>query len=192
MQVDEGREFFRINVRLPIEFRRLTHAEYNDMKNLVRYGSTSQIGIGKELNMLRDVIEKEEGEKKRLFSCLEAINRKLDMVIELMKESTDNNLYIKKFLDVNLSGSGIKFLSDEEFVDEEYVEIKMVIPVFPYPKITMLCQVVRVEKKEVCGTVMWEVALMFKTINEDDRDFIVNFIFTKERELLRSKKELSG
>jgi hypothetical protein len=65
-----------------------------------------------------------------------------------------------------------------------------VIPRFPYPKITALSQVLRGEECLVKETMYCEVIARFIVINEEDRDLLINYIFVKDRERLRLKKEL--
>jgi hypothetical protein len=65
-----------------------------------------------------------------------------------------------------------------------------VIPRFPYPKITALSQVLRGEECFVNETKYCEVIARFIVINEEDRDLLINYIFVKDRERLRLKKEL--
>ncbi len=71
------------------------------------------------------------------------------------------------------------------------LRLKIVIPVFPYPKITALCEVVRAQGL-ISDTGRFAIALKFLVINEKDRDILINYIFVKEREYLRQKKETTS
>ena len=44
-----------------------------------------------------------------------------------------------------LSGAGVQFESHIALKKGDYTELKIIVPIFPYPKITILCQVVRSE-----------------------------------------------
>ena len=72
----------------------------------------------------------------------------------------------------------------------DYTELKIIMPIFPYPKITTLCQVVRAERLHGGRyRATFRIAMKFLVINEKDRDLLINYIFVKEREYLRQKKE---
>ncbi|MCX8022937.1 MAG: PilZ domain-containing protein [Syntrophorhabdaceae bacterium] len=183
---NKGREFFRVNVRIPVEFRRLTLEEYKDMEDIVKYSSIVK-RERPEIESPKGFIDRDE--KDSLFIYLEMINRKLDMVIELLKQTERDDSYIKRFFDVNLSGSGMKFLSDIEFCEGDFIEMRLAIPGLPLSKITTLCEVVRAKRIEEDTLSLWEVGLKFNVINEEDRDLLVSFIFARERELLRARKD---
>ena len=91
--------------------------------------------------------------------------------------------------EIILSGAGIQFESDIPFQTGDYTELKIVVPLFPYPKITILCQVVRTESMQGGVMGIFRIAMKFLVVNEKDRDFLVKYIFEKEREYLRQKKE---
>ena len=94
--------------------------------------------------------------------------------------------------DVNISGAGLQFECDSPLSQGVYVELKVVIPVFPYPKITALCEVVRAQGLQSDAMGRFRIALKFLVINEKDRDILINYIFVREREHLRQKKETAG
>ncbi len=192
MEETEKREYFRLEVRLPIEFRKITYEEYVNLENSIKYSSTQSVDISNEMQFLKEAVSKYEKEKGQLHAYMQMINKKLDIILDLLNKTKDEELYISKYIDVNISGSGIRFTSEVELHTNEYVELKIVLPRHPYPKITTLCQVVRSQTSEAGDRVDWEVALKFLTINEDDRDLLISYIFEKERELLRNRKEQAG
>jgi hypothetical protein len=192
MKWDENRGYFRVEVRLPIEFRRINHDEYLDLENTVRYGSTQIVDKVNEMYFLKEIVSKDEKEKGQMYAYIKMIDKKLDMILDLLCKSRDDGLYQNRYINVNISGAGIRFTTDVNLHEGECVELKVILPVPPYPKITSLCDVVRSIACTVNGIPNWETALTFTTINEDDRDLLINFIFTKERELLRYRKEQTG
>jgi hypothetical protein len=192
MEKSENREYFRLEVRLPIKFRRISHEEYINLENTVKYGSTQIIDKVNEMHFLKEIVSKDEQEKEQMHVYIKMINNKLDRILDLLYKSKDDGLYLSRYIDINISGAGIRFTTDVDLHADEYVELKIILPIPPYPKITSLCKVARSNACEVNGIANWETALTFTTINEDDRDLLINFIFMKERELLRRKKEQVG
>jgi c-di-GMP-binding flagellar brake protein YcgR len=192
MGKDESRGYFRVEVRLPIEFRRISRDEYLKLENTVKYGSTQIIDKVNEMHFLKEIVSNNEKDKGQIYTYIRMIDKKLDMILDLLYKSKDDALYLSRYINVNISGAGIRFTTDAKLHEGEQVELKVILPTPPYPKITSLCDVVRSSVCEINGITNWETALTFTTINEDDRDLLINFIFAKERELLRYRKEQAG
>jgi hypothetical protein len=192
----EKREYFRIEVRLPIEFRTISYDEYLNLENVIKCSSTQIVDSVSEVNFLRELVangEIVEEKKGQIYAYVQMIDRKLDMILDLLTKSKNEGLYINRHVDVSIGGAGIRFVSDVKLHAGEYVELRVILPMLPYPKITSLCQVTRsrnVTKADGVGD--WEVALRFLTINEGDRDLLVKYIFARERESLRNEKTANG
>jgi len=107
----------------------------------------------------------------------------------LTKTGVDD-LYTKRYLEIEISGSGLSFVSDVPLPENGYVEFRLMLPVFPYPKIPVLCRVVRSVKREENSPMDWEIACKFLAINDSDRDLLIQYIFGREREQIRSGKGL--
>ncbi|OGP64745.1 MAG: hypothetical protein A3K22_04620 [Deltaproteobacteria bacterium RBG_16_42_7] len=193
METTESREYFRVKVRLPIEFRTISYDEYLNLENIVKCGPARIADNITEVHLLmKETLSKDEREKGQIYAYVQMIDKKLDMIIDLLSKPKDDGMYIKKYIDVNISGSGIGFVSDVKLDVGEYVELKIVLPMPPYLKITSLCKVARSKGIEINGVANWEVGLKFEVIKEDGRDLLINYIFTKERESLGSRKRLTG
>lgn len=192
----EKREYFRIEVRLPIEFRTISYDEYLNLENVIKCSSTQIVDSVSEVNFLRELVadgEIVEEKKGQIYAYVQMIDRKLDMILDLLTKSKNEGLYINKYVDVSIGGAGIRFVSDVKLHAGEYVELRVILPMLPYPKITSLCQVTRSRNvTKVDGVGDWEVALRFLTINEGDRDLLVKYIFARERESLRNEKRANG
>ncbi len=189
MKKNENREYFRIEVRLPIEFRRISYDEYLNLENSVKHSSTQIIDKVNEMRFLKEIISKDEKETGQIHAYIKLIDKKLDMILDLLNKSKDDGIYQNRYINVNISGAGINFTTDVNLNEGEHVELKVILPFPPYPKITSLCNVVRSIACNINGIANWETALTFTTINEEDRDLLINYIFAKEREFLRYKKE---
>jgi PilZ domain len=192
----EKREYFRVEVRLPIEFRTISYDEYVNLEDVVKCSSTQIVDSVNEFNFMRELVahgEIEEKKKGPLYAYVRMIDKKLDMVLDLLTRTKEEGLYINRHVNMNIGGAGVRFISDVKLCVGNYVELKVILPMLPYPKITALCEVTRSKSATETGDVgSWEVALKFLTINEDDRDLLINYIFSREREFLRSKKRVNG
>ena len=108
------------------------------------------------------------------------LDRKLNMVIDLL--SRKDQVFQGSYVDVVLSGSGLKYVTNTKLDTGVFVEIRLALPFFPQPRIAALGKVVRCQRRHVKGKDEWEASVKFVAINEKDRDLIVGYVFSKERE----------
>ncbi len=188
---DERREFFRIKDRIPLEFRSISREEFIKLQDAIRYNSTQVVDRLHELYFIEARGETQE-ESDHILSYMQMINRKLDLIIEVLGKSQVSENYATVHTEVSISGSGVQFFCETPLPEGEFVELKIIVPVFPYPKITCLSQVVRAEKETRGNASGQRTALKFVVINEKDQDILVNYIFLKERQHLRQKKETAS
>jgi hypothetical protein len=192
----EKREYFRVGVRLPIEFRTISYDEYLSLEDAIKCSTAQIVDSINEVHFLRDLVAHDEVTQKKkgqIYAYVRMIDKKLDMILDLLTKSEDKRTYTNRHIDVNIGGAGIRFVSDVNLSTGTYVELKVILPLLPFPKITALCQVTRGRRiVRADGTTNWEVALNFLAINENDRDLLVKYIFARERESLRNKKRVSG
>jgi len=185
----ERREFFRITDRIPLEFRPISRDEFERLEGIIRYKSTQVVDRLHEIYFLEG--RKEPGEETDpMYAYMQMINRKLDLILEILGRPAADDVYSTITTDVNISGAGVQFECEAPLAEEDFVELKIIVPVFPYPKITCLCQVVRAEYRQDAGP--RKCALKFMVMNEIDRDVLINYIFLKERQYLRQKKDTAS
>jgi hypothetical protein len=187
-QGHERRSFFRIQDRLVVEFRQITPEDFTKLKDVIQYNSIQTIDKIEETHLLADRGMK--GKNEELCAYMRIMNKKLDTIINLLSQSQYGETYHNVQTEIILSGAGVQFESHIVLKTGDYAELKIVVPIFPYPKITILCQVVRVESSGGAAAGAFRIAMQFLVINEKDRDFLIKYIFEKEREYLRQKKEL--
>ncbi|HNT43669.1 MAG TPA: PilZ domain-containing protein [Syntrophorhabdaceae bacterium] len=185
----ERREFFRITDRIPLEFRPISRDEFERLEGIIRYKSTQVVDRLNEVHFLECRGEPGE-ETDQMHAYMETINRKLDLILEILGGSSADSGYTAVKTDVNISGAGVQFVCEARLKEGDLVELKIIIPVFPYPRITCLCEVVRADRSDDAGSL--RCALKFMVINENDQDVLVNYIFLKERQYLRQKKETTS
>lgn len=140
----------------------------------------------------------EEGELQatippELISEIVNIHRKLDLIIKLVGKSGRETVFNKEPQEVNISGSGLRFNSSTEYTPGAYLDMKLVLPVSSGILIELIGQVVRVVNRGIqeraAQEPAYETAVKFTTINEDDRECIIRYVFKRQRELLRSEED---
>ncbi len=184
----ERREFFRIRDRLEIEFRAVDHTEFLRLERIVKYNPTQVFAQSQNSRPKKKPGDGSDGEA--LISYLGKLDRKLSVILDLMTKSKLDDLYTRRYVEIEISGSGLSFVSDVPLPENGYAEFRLMLPVFPYPNIPVLCRVVRNVKREEDSRVDWEIACKFLAINDSDRDLLVQYIFGRERERIRSGKGL--
>ncbi len=187
--VRERREFFRIRDRLQIEFRPVDHEEFLRLERIVKYNPT-QTFASPQPNSAKKRKNGDDSDKEAIISYLVMLDRKVSMILDLLAKSKVDDLYTRRYLDVEISGSGLSFISDVPLPEKGYAELHLMLPVFPYPNIPVLFQVVRNVKHERDSRVDWDIACKFLVVNDADRDLLVQYIFEREREQIRSEKGL--
>lgn len=185
----ERREFFRIKDRLEIEFRAVDHDEFLRLERIIKYNPT-QVFVQPQKERPKKDGAQRSPDGEAVLSFLAMIDRKLSVLTDLLTKPCANDLYSRRYVDVEISGSGLSFSSDVSMPEDGYLEFRLVLPIYPYPKIPVLCRVVRSRKREENSHVEWETACKFLTINDSDRDLLVQYIFGREREQIRSGKGL--
>jgi hypothetical protein len=183
----ERREFFRIKDRLEIEFRTVDRTEFLRLEHIVKYNPT-QVLMQSQGNKDTRSRSSDSSDGEALVSFLGMLDRKLSIIIELLTKSRVDDLYTSRSAELEISGSGLSFVSDVPLPEDGYAEFRLMLPVFPYPKIPVLCRVVRSTKREEDSHINWEIACKFLAINDSDRDLLVQYIFGREREQIRSGK----
>lgn len=188
---DDRREYFRIKDRLAIEVRILSDDEFLELENTIRYSPTQIVDkIYDDMRFLKESLSNDDREASQILTYLRTIDKKLDIVINRLGKSDKETPYRSSYIEVEISGNGINFTSDLCIEGGDYLELRIVIPRFPYPRITILGQVLRSEDCEGNEAPRCRVVVKFIVINEEDRDLLINYIFMKDREHLRLKKEL--
>jgi len=193
MEHRERREFFRIDNRLTLKFRIIGEEEFKYLENIVIFSPTSSFLDANELSLLKKIELDEKKGEDPLYKYLKIIDRKLDLILDMLTEkSEENGVYNIVQGEVNLSASGIRFSSEIPMKKYDLVELIMILPSYPHMRISVLCRVVRAKTVSINGHKAYEVSLHFVVINENDRDMLIKYILTKEREMLRTKRNMAG
>jgi hypothetical protein len=175
----ERREYFRIDDFIPVIFKKVeSDCLCRSPRLILGYVYESDVNIDKQ----------DESISPALWNLLISINRKLEFLIERLTLESEGLTKID-FLNVNLSASGIRFISNERFNKGDGVEVKMLLPTHPPTGIIAYGCVVRIEDR-VDGR--YEVALKFSNMSDDVRDEIIKYTINRQREMLKRNKDELG
>ena len=179
----ERREFFRVRDRLYLEVREVDSEECAALRE-----SLQRSGLLAE--SLDQVFSRRPGsssEKDDVYAYLELVDRKLDMVLDQL--AGRESLFQGNYVDVVVSGSGLRYVSERRLAEGTFLELRIGLPISRGQRVCVLGKVVACTKRQTENDDEWETAVSFVAINEKDRDVLVSYVFSKERESLRAKHE---
>ncbi|MDL1957092.1 MAG: PilZ domain-containing protein [Candidatus Desulfofervidus auxilii] len=194
---EERRDYVRIDDCLAFDYKILTPEEYEKEKEifLKQPSAVEKVKFKYPFLPLSFTGErKKESELKiqtteqMLFGLLVNLNEKIDTILHLLghKEKEKTNLRLKPLSYVNISGAGMRFITEEKMKPGDFLKIDILLPLFPSFIITVLAEIKRV--KEI-STKEYETAVSFKHMHEEDREALIYYIFMRQRKLIRMCKE---
>jgi hypothetical protein len=115
------------------------------------------------------------------------INRKLDLLIHMVLAEEFRELMKTTPTDVNISASGVRFISGTPYEMGDILEIHLILPMAPLLFIGLISEVIR--QKEVTHSKFgkYAVATRFVKIDPDTKDDIIRYLFRRQREVLRRR-----
>ncbi|WP_297214086.1 MULTISPECIES: PilZ domain-containing protein [Thermodesulfovibrio] len=129
----------------------------------------------------------EEPTDRALAEWLKIINSKLDYLINLWSFHQEGFSCLPIY-EVNISGGGMSFNSDVCYEEGKVLELKTVLESPSSIALYLYGEVVKCEKLK--DKDKFRVALKFINIDEDIRDHIIRFVFHRQRQILRQKREI--
>ncbi|MBF0563969.1 MAG: PilZ domain-containing protein [Nitrospirae bacterium] len=156
------REYIRENILLPIAVKVVSREKQNQIMSKISGNA-----------VLADFQSLNNFNGKNVSDWLTAMQERFMTMVKILREMDDSEGFTSlKFVEVNISGGGIKFFTDIACEVKDIVEIKIMLPVIPPLPLYVYGEVLRVDKH----TDNYKVAVRFIALNEDIRKEIVNFI----------------
>jgi len=188
MANDNKRNFFRVDILIPVKWQILNKAETDFLKKGLSCTLLQQNGLQ---NPIEKIPEQSSSSTKddQISRSFLLLNNKLDMIINLMLSepeaiSARDNV-------VEISASGLRFKTMEKIDTGVLLKMNMIIPGTSSFQIELIAETLRVEKIDT-GYI---IAVNIICIDDDARDFIVKMIFQKQRidiRRLKTSKEISN
>ncbi len=167
------REYSRVDASIPLGIRPITNEERQRVKSRISGDVT-----------LRE-LPFDEPSDKVLAEWLKLINSKLDYLLNAFSLQQEG-FHCLPVYDVNISGGGMSFIYEPPQEIGSVIEFKTVLD-SPSPiALYLYGEVVKCEKINE----NYRIAVKFINIEEDIRDHIIRFVFHRQRQLLRQKKEM--
>jgi hypothetical protein len=172
-RIENRREYSRVDVYIPLECRLLDKAEHG----LVTSRLSSDVMLA-DFKLTPPLANHPQSES------LSLLNKKLDMIIQMIRLQCEG-FHSLPFKFVSLSGSGMRFSSQQCYSLGDILECKMILTLQQSVAIYTYGKVVRVGSQ---GNSCF-INVRFTAIDHKIRDRIIRFVFETEREMLRQRKK---
>ena len=93
--------------------------------------------------------------------------------------------------DVNISASGIRFITDTPYDVMDILEVGMILPMVPLLFIRLAAEVLRVKTLTRKDGEHYSVVARFIEMDQETKDDIVRYLFRRQREMLRRRQDLA-
>jgi hypothetical protein len=189
-----GREYARIDDFLCLECTVIKGDEQSVIEGFRRRAPrkshmqlASSAGFTKKDD--RNVIVEVE---KEILKVLVAMDQKIDAVMKFLGDGNRGVLMSFTPRRVNLSGSGMRLSMTGPVSAGDFLDIRLFLPDSCGVPVSILGAVIRSEQTSTGGSPGVDVAVNFHYIEEEDRDRLVRYIFSRQREAIRSNAERKG
>ena len=170
--IEDKREYARVTAYLPFEVRLVPPEERQ-----VRRPRISGVAV------LSAFAKPPEPEDKLLAQWLNMLNAKLDSIISSLSVEREGFSSLTYQM-LNISGNGMGFKSSEKYDKGDFLEIKMLLYMYPHVALYVYGDVVKSEQEDE----HFNTAVRFTEMSDDIRDEIVKFVFRRQREILSAKR----
>jgi len=175
----------RVDVSFPVSFDLVNENDYEKIKNVIVSHRTGD-REGDLMPLLG--VEELESLDITVAKIWLSMNSKLDYIIKLLKQSGEG-VEEKEGLCKDISGKGIKMIYKGNLSAGQCIHLRIHPPTFPPLSVVALGRILRAERTALCREGEIETAVEFDTIHEDDREEIISYVFKRQRELLRARRE---
>lgn len=117
------------------------------------------------------------------------IDRKLDVLIHMAFSDDFKDLMRTPLKDVNISASGMRFISEEPYEMGDLLEIRIILPLMSLLVVRLVGEVIR--QKPLSSTPeksRYAVAVRFHKVDAETREDIIRYLFRRQREILRLRQ----
>lgn len=170
--MNDKREYARVTAYLPFEVRLVAGKERECLKPRIS-------GVA----VLSDFTKPPEPEDKLLAQWLNLINAKLDSIISSLSVEREGFSSLT-FHTLTISGSGMGFSSRIKYSTGDFLEIKILLYMYPHVALYLYGEVVNSNQENDS----FYTSVRFIEMTDDIRDEIIKFVFRRQREILSAKR----
>lgn len=189
--VEEKRDCVRAALCAEVRFSVMDSHEYEAIKT----GGDVPHSRSLVHTIKRSVPGEEESQSVRgafesnLVDFLIQIEDKLDRALKLLAkyEGSDEGLYVGRGLDI--AGGGMKILCENAIEAGQLLDLSFRLFRYPVVSLKLFGKVMRVSPIQGDDQLRYEVAVEFLDLDDNDKEWIISYVFHVQREAIRSKKK---
>jgi len=170
--VQSRREYSRVDVYIPMDFRLLPPDDQQRVKS--HLAGDAILSEFRGLPAIEDALTAE---------WLTILNNKLDTIIRMLTFDHEGFIGLP-YVSVNISGGGMRFDSPQAFAIGDILEVRIMLSA---PRRLALYVYGEVTKNEPKGDI-FSTAIKYIRMDDTIRNEIIQFVFEREREILREKR----
>ncbi|EAU54705.1 PilZ domain-containing protein [Mariprofundus ferrooxydans] len=182
-KAEHGRQDFRIDDVIPVSDKKLTNEQFELCRTKVgvrsRQNSMLQQMVG------RDIFAGDEhaGLSAEVAVALESLDAKLNYLIgvNMLNDASHSEMQERP---VNLSVTGISYVSDCSYQAGDYVAVSLMLPSFPPTIMELVGTVVRASR---LADGQMKIAIRFYYRCDDEGDTISKYVYKRHREMIRTE-----
>ena len=182
----------RLNMRVEdyfsVSYRVITREEYDTLERVYRTTPSKEWGAPD----LRMPSPDPAATHDPLMAAVTDLVKKVDRILEILNhnrasESASGQAY-EKATCIDLSGSGMRLRGTRRLTSGALLELFVPLPTASAATVRFLATVAR--DTESVGEFL-DTAVSFSTINDEDREQIIAYVFQRERQILAANRGLS-
>ena len=188
-KMSEQRENVRVKDRLQVSYRLIVSGDDTDIESAEQFFPYIWSKYPSSI-----IIEEVEDANFKILPHIIDLNRKIDILIELLNQKNRPQVEIPMTRDVNISASGIKINIGEPSTLGQKIALCIILPFVPPNKLFIMGEITRsilLEPMSDEDSVLYDTGLKFLNLREEDQEKIIRYIFKRQRDLLRDKKMLT-
>ncbi len=170
----ENRKYCRVEACIPFACRLVPPEERNKVQSHI--SSATFLTGHKPMAEIHD---------PSLAEWINLVSIKLDTIIQLLTLEREGFSSLP-FECINISGGGLRFLSQDKYAMGDTVEIRMMLSLLHPVALYTYATVLSVSERRTEGD--YDVSVEFIAMDNAIQDEIIRFVFEREREILRVKK----
>lgn len=189
METTEQREHVRVKDRLHITYRLIESGDTGPDKGAEQYFPFIWTKYPASI-----ISEDVEDANYKILSHIIDLNRKIDVLAELLILENKLPAEVTRSREVCISASGMKINISESSSPGQRIALCIVLPFTPPAKLFVMGEITRsaiLDPVPDEDDVRYETAVRFLDLKEEDYEKIIRYIFKKQRDLLKDKKRLT-
>ena len=177
MVEEDQRRHVRVDCWLKVDCQKILQEDYKRLQN------NPEIIFKNTFGELFKTPEIKEINLELLYKLIYQANLKMDRILEMLGSKDIGKHTSAESECVNISGSGMRFITNRRFAIGDVIALRIFLPIASQTRINVLGKVTSLEKSDIDKK--YNIAVTFVGLPEGDRDMIIGYIFSRQREMLK-------